>query len=46
MSNTSAHFTYVTLWTAFQHLHRMYDVTRHDPRSWDRILTYAFRLFR
>lgn len=42
MSNTSTNFTYVTLWTAFQHLHRMYDVTRQDPQNKDDAL--ALRL--
>jgi hypothetical protein len=42
MSNTSAHFTYVTLWTAFQHLHRMYDVAHQHPKCKDDAL--ALRL--
>lgn len=42
MSNISTQFTYVTLWTAFQHLHRMYDVAHQDPQCKDK--AHALRL--
>ena len=40
--STSAKFAYVTLWTAFQHLHRMYDVAYQNKQCKDDAL--ALRL--
>lgn len=42
MSNSSSQYTYVTLWTAFRHLKRMYEQAWADPDMKDEAL--ALRL--